>query len=81
MKVTVLPIVVGALGTVTKGLVKSIRGLRNKRSSGDHPNYSIVEIDQNTEKSPGDSRRLIVTKTQSEIPSANADVRNSQGIK
>ena len=30
-------------------------GLGNKRMCGDCPNYSIVEIDQNTEKSPGDS--------------------------
>ena len=28
--------------------------LRNKRTNGDHPNYSIVDIGQNTEKSPGD---------------------------
>ena len=32
--------------------------LRNKSTSGDHPKYIIVEIDQNTEKSPGDLRRL-----------------------
>ena len=31
--------------------------------SGDHPNYSIVENGQNTEKSPGESRRLAVTQT------------------
>ena len=28
-----------------------------------HPNYSIVEIGQNTEKSPGDMRRLAVIQT------------------
>ena len=38
-------------------------GLGNKRTSGDYPNYSISEIDQNTEKSPGDLRRLAVTQT------------------
>ena len=27
-------------------------GLENKRTSRDHPNYSIVEITQNTEKNP-----------------------------
>ena len=27
--------------------------------SGDHPNYSIVKIGQNTKKSPGDLRRLV----------------------
>ena len=30
--------------------------------SWDHSNYSIVEIGQNTEKSPGDSKRLAVTQ-------------------
>ena len=39
------------------------RELRNKRVSGDHPNYSIVEISQNTEKRPGDLWRLAVTQT------------------
>ena len=36
---------------------------RNKRTSGDHPNYNIVEIGQNTEKSSGDLRRIAVTQT------------------
>ena len=36
-------------------------GYGNKKTSGDHLNYSIIEIDQNTEKSPGDLRRLAVT--------------------
>ena len=35
-------------------------GLGNKRTSGDHSNYSIVEIGQNTKKRPGDSRKLAV---------------------
>ena len=42
---------------------KKTRGNGNKRTSGDNPNYSIVEIGQNTEKSPGDLRRLVVTET------------------
>ena len=37
--------------------------LGNKRSSGDHKNYCIFEIGQNTEKSPGDLRGLAVSKT------------------
>ena len=41
---------------------KRTRGLGNKRTNGDNPNYSIVEIGQNTEKSPGDLR-LVVTQT------------------
>ncbi len=31
--------------------------------SGDHPNESIIEDGQNTEKFPGDLRRLAVTPT------------------
>ena len=31
-------------------------GLGNKRTSEDHPNYSIIYIGQNTKKSPGDLR-------------------------
>ena len=37
--------------------------LRNKRTSGDSPNNSVTEIGQNTEKSPGDLNRLVVTQT------------------
>ena len=35
----------------------------NKRTSGDQPNYSIVMIDQNTEKSRGDLKILALTET------------------
>ena len=37
--------------------------LKNKRASGYHRKYSIVEIGQNTEKSPGDLGRLTVSQT------------------
>ena len=53
---------------------KGTRRLGNKRMSGDHPNNSIVEIGQNTKKSPGDLRGLVVAQT----PPANAGVKNSQ---
>ena len=62
MKVTIIPIVIRAFGTVTKGLLKGLGGLEVGGMSGDHPNYNIVEKGQNTEKSPGDLRTL-VTKT------------------
>ena len=42
---------------------KETGGLGNNRKSEDHPNYCIIEIDQNTEKSPGDVKRLAVTQT------------------
>ena len=33
------------------------------RTRGNHSNYYICETGQNTEKSPGDLRRLAVTQT------------------
>ena len=33
---------------------KETGGLENKRTSSDYPNYNIIKIGQNTEKSPGD---------------------------
>ena len=38
-------------------------GFRNKRTSGDHPNYGVVEISQNTKNSQRDLKRLDVTQT------------------
>ncbi len=56
---TFIPIVICALGTVTKGLLKGLEDLEvNGRF---HPNYSIIENGQNTEKSPGNLKRLAVT--------------------
>ena len=43
-------------------LRKRIWGLRNKRTSGDHPNYSIIDVSQNTKKGPGDLRRLVISQ-------------------
>ena len=37
---------------------KGTGGLGNNRTSGDHPNYCIIGIGQNTAKSPGNLRRL-----------------------
>ena len=44
-------------------IVTGTGGSENKRTSGDHPNYKIVDISQNTEKSPGDLRRLALNQT------------------
>ena len=37
--------------------------VRNRRTSQDHSNKSTGKIGQNTEKSPGDSRRFAITKS------------------
>ena len=42
---------------------KGSGGLENKWTSGDYQNYYIIEISQNTDKSPGDLRRLALTQT------------------
>ena len=60
MQVTIIPIVIGAFGTVTKGLLK---GLEDLEVGGQKTEDSIIENGQNTEKSPGDLRRLAVTHT------------------
>ena len=44
-------------------LGKRTRRLRNQRASRSYPDYSIIKIDKNTEKSPGDVRRIAVTQT------------------
>ena len=59
---------------------KETRGLENKRKSEDYQNYCITEIGQNTEKSPGDLRRLAVTHS-GERPSTNAYMKNSMSNK
>ena len=60
MMVTIVPIVIGTFGAVTKELLK---GLGGWRTSVNHPHYSTIENSQNTKKSPGDLRRLAVTKS------------------
>ena len=59
--VTMIPIVIGARGTIPKGLVRELKeweiGGRVETI------YSMVEVGQNTEKSPGNLRRLAVTQT------------------
>ena len=41
---------------------KRTRRLGNQKTIGDHPDNNIIKINQNTEKSPGDLRRLAVTQ-------------------
>ena len=64
MKVMILPIGIGAFGTLT-GVLASWR------TNGDHPIYSITENGQNTEKSSEDLRRLAITQT---------SLKNYQGV-
>ena len=61
MKVTIIPITIGAFGTVTKEFLKLLEDLAIKWR--DHPNYNIIEIGQNTVKSPRDLMSLALTQT------------------
>ena len=76
MKVTIIPIVIGAFGAVSKGLLKGTGGLEVGGWVKNYPNYGIIENGQNTEKIPGNLRRLVVTQ----IPPKNHQLKNSQGV-
>ena len=58
----VMSIVIDILERISKELVKETGRLGNQRTSGDHPDYSMIKIGKNTEKNPGDLRRLTVTR-------------------
>ena len=51
---TGIPIVFRAHRRMNKGTGR----LGNKRATGDHPNYGIIKIGQNSKKSPGVLKRL-----------------------
>ena len=59
MKMTMVPIVIVALGTVSKGLVQGLEGLKIKGPS--ETIQSTTLLCSKTKKSPGEIRRLTVT--------------------
>ena len=59
LKVTIIPIVIGAFGTVTKGLLKGLGDLK----VGGRVETIQTTNGQNTVKNPGDLMRLAVTQT------------------
>ena len=64
MKVTILPIVIGAFGTETNWLLKGMEDLEvGRRMETIQTTASIVDNGQNTEKNPGDLKRLAVIQT------------------
>ena len=50
MKMTEVPVVIGALGKITNGLLPELEGLEIMGLGGDCPNFNVVEIGQNNEK-------------------------------
>ena len=63
MRVAIIPLVIGTLGTVPRRQEKKTGEIENQRTNRVYPNNNIAEIGQNTEKSPGNLRRLAVTET------------------
>ena len=63
MKVTIVPIVTGALDIITKRLLKGLEDLEVGGRVETIQNDSIAENGQNLETSPGDLRRLAVSQT------------------
>ena len=62
MKVMVDPIVIGALGTTPKGVLRGNEKVENWRTIRNYPNYCIVKGGQSAEKCAADLRRLAVTQ-------------------
>ena len=76
MRMTVIQIVVHALGLVPKCLEKKLEKLRIKGRI-----KTIQTTTLNSQKSPGDLRKLAVTSEISERTPTDAGVKNSQGVK
>ena len=60
---TVIPIVIGILGTIPRSLVKGLENLESREQGGDHLDNRIIKISQNIEKCNRDLKRLAVTQT------------------
>ena len=76
MKVTILPIVIGAFGTVTKRLLKSLEELADEWRISKWLQY--WERPEYREESWALEKARCHSNT-SEKPSANTDVKNSKG--
>ena len=61
-EVTIIPIVIGAFGTVTKGLLKGLDDMEVGGRVEIIQTTALLRTVQNTEKSPGDLRELAVTQ-------------------
>ena len=56
MKVTVIPIVLGALGMIPQRCRKEIGENDNQKENRSYADHSIIKIGRNTEESPGNLR-------------------------
>ena len=63
MKETVIPVVIGTFGTLTKGLIKGQGDLEIRGRINTIQRNSIIKRAQNIKKNLGDFRRLAVSQT------------------
>ena len=63
MKLTVIPIVIDALGTVTKGLVQGLEDLEIRVQVKTIQTTASLRSARILKKCPGDLRSLVVTQT------------------
>ena len=80
MKVTLISIIVGAIGTILRELLKRLKDLE-MRTNGDYPDHSIIKICQNTEENPEDNHLNSCGESSANAggkPSVNAGVKISQ---
>ena len=76
MRVTVIPFVISALGTIPKCFVKGLEDLEIRGQV-----EYIIKISQNTKKSPGKIDEIYCHSDSSESPSVNPGVKNSPGVR
>ena len=67
-------------GTILKDFLKGSGGHGNKRKSGDHPDYWIIQIGHGTKNWPGDFWRLVVSQTTVENYQVTLMWKNSPNI-
>ena len=65
MKVTVIPVVIGKIGSVIKRLLQKLKDLEIC-GQAETIQTTAIEIDQNTKKSPADLRRFAIIQTPEE---------------
>ena len=76
MKVTFMPIMIGALGTVTRRLIKGLEDLEIKRKNSDHPNWDRPEYCEGYWR----LEKTCCHLDSDEKPSTKTEVKNSQGV-
>ena len=63
MKMMIIPVVIGALGTIPKGLVKGLEDLKIRGQVKTILTTALLRLVRILIKTPGDLRRLAVTQT------------------